>query len=50
MGLAPILVEKNFEIIKQVHGRGAMLIVEQNAEVSLWIADAATCFSTDGSC
>jgi len=43
MGLAPILVEKNFEIIKQVHESGvAMLIVEQNANVSLSIADAAT--------
>src|SRR4029077_9083630 len=36
MGLAPILVEQNFEIIKQVHESGvAMLIVEQNANVSL---------------
>jgi branched-chain amino acid transport system ATP-binding protein len=40
MGLAPILVEKNFEIIKQVHESGvAILVVEQNANVSLAIAD-----------
>jgi branched-chain amino acid transport system ATP-binding protein len=40
MGLAPILVEKNFEIIKQVHETGvAVLVVEQNANVSLSIAD-----------
>jgi branched-chain amino acid transport system ATP-binding protein len=40
MGLAPILVERNFEIIKQVHESGvAVLVVEQNANVSLSIAD-----------
>jgi branched-chain amino acid transport system ATP-binding protein len=40
MGLAPILVERNFEIIKQVHDSGvAVLVVEQNANVSLSIAD-----------
>ena len=40
MGLAPILVEQNFEIIKQVHESGvAVLIVEQNANMSLSIAD-----------
>ena len=40
MGLAPILVERNFEIIKQVHDSGvAILVVEQNANVSLSIAD-----------
>ena len=40
MGLAPILVERNFEIIKQVHEAGvAILVVEQNANVSLSIAD-----------
>jgi branched-chain amino acid transport system ATP-binding protein len=36
MGLAPILVERSFEIIGQVHEAGvAMLVVEQNANVSL---------------
>jgi branched-chain amino acid transport system ATP-binding protein len=40
MGLAPILVERNFEIIKQVHESGvAILVVEQNANISLSIAD-----------
>jgi branched-chain amino acid transport system ATP-binding protein len=40
MGLAPILVEQNFEIIKQVHETGvAVLVVEQNANMSLSIAD-----------
>ena len=40
MGLAPILVERSFEIIKQVNDSGvAMLVVEQNANVSLSIAD-----------
>jgi branched-chain amino acid transport system ATP-binding protein len=40
MGLAPILVERNFEIIQQVHEAGvAVLVVEQNANVSLSIAN-----------
>ena len=40
MGLAPILVERNFEIVQQVHEAGvAVLVVEQNANVSLSIAD-----------
>ncbi|MFL5929623.1 MAG: ABC transporter ATP-binding protein [Gaiellaceae bacterium] len=40
MGLAPILVERNFDIIRQVHESGvAVLVVEQNANVSLSIAD-----------
>ena len=40
MGLAPILVERSFETIKQVHEAGvAVLVVEQNANVSLSIAD-----------
>jgi branched-chain amino acid transport system ATP-binding protein len=40
MGLAPVLVDRNFEIIKQVHETGvAVLVVEQNANVSLSIAD-----------
>ena len=47
MGLAPILVEQNFEIISQVHASGvAMLIVEQNANVSLGIADRGYVLST----
>ncbi|HEY3185311.1 MAG TPA: ABC transporter ATP-binding protein [Gaiellaceae bacterium] len=47
MGLAPILVERTFEIIKQVNDAGvAMLIVEQNANVSLSIADRGYVLST----
>ena len=47
MGLAPILVERNFEIIKQVHESGvAIFVVEQNANVSLSIADRGYVLST----
>jgi branched-chain amino acid transport system ATP-binding protein len=47
MGLAPILVERNFEIIRQVNDAGvAMLVVEQNANVSLAIAHRGYVLST----
>ena len=40
MGLAPLFVEKIFEIIKQVNERGiSVFVVEQNANVALGIAD-----------
>jgi len=47
MGLAPILVEQNFELIKQVNDSGvAVLVVEQNANMSLAIADRGYVLAT----
>ena len=40
MGLAPVLVEQNFELIKQVNEQGVtVFMVEQNANMALSIAD-----------
>lgn len=40
MGLAPILVEQIFEIIKNLHDAGTtILLVEQNAQAALSVAD-----------
>lgn len=40
MGLAPILVEQNFELIQEINRRGtAIFMVEQNANMALSIAD-----------
>lgn len=40
MGLAPILVDQIFEIIKELHKAGTtILLVEQNAQMALSIAD-----------
>ena len=40
MGLAPILVEQIFDIIRQLHEDGTtILLVEQNAQAALSVAD-----------
>ena len=42
MGLAPILVQQIFDIIAELHKSGTtVLLVEQNAEMALQIADRA---------
>ena len=42
MGLAPILVQQIFDIISEMHKAGTtILLVEQNAEMALQIADRA---------
>ena len=40
MGLSPIMVDKIFEVVREVHGQGTtVLLVEQNASRALGIAD-----------
>ncbi|MCI9444746.1 MAG: ABC transporter ATP-binding protein [Oscillospiraceae bacterium] len=47
MGLAPILVEQIFDIIKELHEAGTtILLVEQNAQAALSVADRAYVLET----
>ena len=47
MGLAPILVEQIFNIIKELHAQGVtILLIEQNAQAALSVADRAYVMET----
>ena len=47
MGLAPILVEQIFDIIAELHASGVtILLVEQNAQMALHVADRAYVMET----
>jgi branched-chain amino acid transport system ATP-binding protein len=47
MGLAPLLVQEIFDIIKDINDKGTtILLVEQNASMALQIADRAYVMET----
>ena len=47
MGLAPLLVEQIFDIIRELHAQGTtILLVEQNASMALEVADRAYVLET----
>lgn len=47
MGLAPLLVQEIFDIIKDINDKGTtILLVEQNASIALQIADRAYVMET----
>ncbi|NTU59772.1 MAG: ABC transporter ATP-binding protein [Deltaproteobacteria bacterium] len=47
MGLAPLLVREIFAIIREIHAQGTtVVVVEQNAQMALAVADHAYVFET----
>jgi branched-chain amino acid transport system ATP-binding protein len=47
MGLAPLLVREIFSIIREIHAQGTtVVVVEQNAQMALAVADYAYVFET----